>query len=234
MRVSRSPVLPLTGPALALAVSLVLAACQSLTPDAWKTPEGSAAPVVDHSSLDSAGLPAYAQALLGLSREALAQETAYRRDRSNETHLPLDRAKLALALTLPNQNQRDTTRALVAITDVPRDGKGLTNADLALIAYVEALLAWQARQEEVLQGVLQDRTPGSSPAGGPADSATALQTLVQKLRAELKRNEAQVDQLDRRARDEKARADSLQQKLDALANLEKSLAERKPRTEPAR
>ena len=177
------------------------------------------------STLDADDAFTYVQHLMHLTREELNQEILLRRAAVQAEHKPLDRAKLALALTLPNQNQRDTTKALLAITDTPRDSAQVGLQASIMLTYVEALLAWQARQEDTLQGLLQTERPAPPPVVS-VDTAS-LQGLAQRLRNDLKRNENQVEALTARLREEKQRADSLQQKIDALNNLEKSLAERK-------
>jgi hypothetical protein len=211
---------------------LLLSGCQAMVPNSWRIPpKHPPARVVTRSTLDAADLFAYTQRLLALGRDELTQEVSARRDRASTTHSALDRAKLAVALTLPSQGQRDTTRALLAISDVPRDDPSLDASNLALINYIEALLAWQARQEEALQALLQpERTPASTAAAAasPPPEVASLQALAQKLRSDQKRSDGQIESLTARLRDERARADGLQQKLDALGNLEKSLAERKP------
>lgn len=209
-----------------------LAGCQALVPASWKRPAGETpAPVSARSTLDADDLFAYTQHMLMLNHDDLLQEINQRRDRAQQQHLALDKAKLAIALTLPYQGQRDTTKALLAISEVPREDSALGPHANVLVAYTEALLAYQARQEEMLQAVLQpDKTPAPVPVGGnttpPAEVAN-LQALAQRLRTDQKRNESQIEALNTRLREEKARADGLQQKIDALGNLEKSLAERK-------
>ncbi len=228
---AHEPVCHTTGTWLpALLCACLLTGCQTMAPEQWRIQKGSApARVTVRSTLDADDLFAYTQHLLTLSRDSLAEEILLRRAAAQAEHKPLDRAKLALALTMPNQNQRDTTKALVAITDAPRDSAQVGGPASTMLNYVEVLLAWQARQEENLQSVLQSERPANT-----ADPA-GLQGLAQRLRNDLHRNEAQVEALTQKLRDEKARADNLQQKLDALTNLEKSLAERKsPRSDGPR
>jgi hypothetical protein len=226
---------------LPFALALLLGACQALVPQSWKIPAGQApAPVSLRSTLDAADLFAYTQRLLMMNRDELLQEISQRRERAQSTHLDLDRAKLAIALTLPTQGQRDTTRALLALAEVPRNDPTIDRQAATLMNYVETLLAWQGRQEEALQAVLQpDHATGTAtppPAPSAPQEVANLQALAQKLRAEQRRNESQIETLSTRLREEKARGDALQQKIDALGNLEKSLAERKPpvRTDPPR
>ncbi len=214
---------------------LLLPGCQALVPASWRIPSGHhPAPVSARSTLDADDLFGYTRHVLALGHDELTQEIATRNERAASGRSALDRAKLAIALTLPNQGQRDTTRALLAISEVPRDDPSLDPQAITVINYVEALLAWQARQEESLQALLQPERAPAAPSTSTASNAPApppelanLQALAQKLRADQKRNEAQIDALTTRLRDEKSRADTLQQKLDALGNLEKSLAERK-------
>jgi len=216
---------------LVLAV-LFTSACQNMVPASWKIPATQhPAPISTRSTLDAADLFSYTKRILALGREELNEEITTRRERATTTRSALDRAKLAVALTLPNQGQRDTTKALLAITDVPRDDPSLDPQAMVVISYVEALLAWQARQEEALQALLQEEhvpPPTVVPTPSPSPELASLQALAQNLRADQKRNESQIDALSGKLREEKARADSLQQKLDALSNLEKSLADRKP------
>lgn len=227
--------------ALLLLVVLALQGCKTLVPASWRIPPGkAAAPVTARSTLDADDLFAYTRHVLALGHDDLNQEIATRNERVVSGRLALDRAKLAVALALPNQGQRDTTRALLAMSEVPREDAALDPQALTVINYVETLLAWQARQEESLQALLQPERPAAKdtapPPNPPAELAN-LQALAQKLRSDQKRNEALIDSLNSKLRDEKGRADALQQKLDALGNLEKSLAERKSapnRNEPAK
>lgn len=227
-------------------IALLLPGCHTLLPSNWRIPPGKpAAPVTAHSTLDADDLFSYTRHILALNHDELTQEVGARTERANSSHSAIDKAKLALVLTLPNQGQRDTTRALLAVSEVPRDDPSLDPQAVAVVNYVQALLAWQARQEEVMQALLQPDKPekpaaaanaGNSP-NAPAELA-GMQALAQRLRADQKRNEAQIESLTKSLREEKTRADTLQQKLDALGNLEKSLAERKAavpvRPDPAR
>ena len=215
-------------PAVAVLTSTLLISGCALTP--WiPHPAAPARPLTLQGRLDADDLPSYMHDILPLSHEALAAEQSTRRERANLARGALERAKLAVALTLPIQGQRDTTRALLAITDVPRDDPALDAKSLGIINYIQTLLAWQAHQEEVLQSLLQpEHVAGPAvapPPPGPPPEVASLQALAQRLRADQKKNEQQIDALTARLRDEKARADALQLKLDALGNLEKSLVE---------
>ena len=123
-----------------------LGGCQTMVPATWRIPNGVApAPVQDRSTLDADDAFAYTQHLLALRRDDLTQEIQQRRARVLEQHLPLDRAKLALALALPSQNQRDTLHAMLALTEVPRDNPQIGAPASAMLNYLEVLLAWQAK-----------------------------------------------------------------------------------------
>lgn len=156
-----------------------------------------------------------------------------------------NKIKLALLLSLPVTGLQDSTRALNLLQDTIKEEKEDDNALRNLANLLQAQLYKETRHDENMQRARDDQKRLESLT---AKQDEAIQTLTLRLKDEQKRydtlqtsiqskqedNNQAVSILAQKLKDEQKRADNLQQKLDALANIEKTIIDRQQqgKTEP--
>ena len=194
-----------------------------------------------HSEADS--LVEYYLAMRKVPKERVLKEYTEAHRVVQTAPSPYGRIKLALLLSLPITGVQDTTRALNLLQEVNKDEapeeSGLKNFANLLHSQVYK----EARQDENLQRARDDQKRLESLAAKQDD---AIQALTLKLKDEQKRYDAtqsstQTKQEDtsqsvviltQKLKDEQKRADTLQQKLDALTNIENAIIERQQQGKP--
>jgi chromosome segregation ATPase len=214
------------------AIVLHLAACTPLEPVAQpNTPPP--VPIIQARSSDTDLLLARFEVTRTFSKEELKAETASAQRRLATMPTPYARTELALLLSAPHAETRDLPQALKLLQDVIRDAQSsgaLKNFASALHEHLTAA----ARQEENVSNLSQRVSAERKRADQlQTKQDGAAQQFEQKLKDEQKRLEAiinrqeeNIQQLTGRLREEQKRADDLQEKLDAIMKIEKSLIER--------
>lgn len=214
------------------AIAMHIAACTPLEPIAQQTAPTSP-PIIQARNSDTDLLLARFEATRALSKDEFKAEVASVQRRFAATPTPALRTELALLLSAPHAETRDLPQASKLLEEVMKDKQssaGLQNFASMLFGHVSAT----ARQEENLlslsQRVKEERRRADQ-AQGKLESST--QQLEQKLKDEQKRFEAiiakqeeTIQQLSAKLREEQKRSEDLQQKLDAIMKIEKSLIER--------
>ena len=231
-------------PSNRLVMLLLAAACTGACTDfARQSPERAAlecplvgsSPSAPEQSIE--GILAYYDSVRGLSKEEFNLELAQARQRVSKVANTFSRIQLALLLTLPNGGVNEPARGLALLNEIGKEPGDLQPSLRSFTAYLYAILAAQARQEEGLQSLglrLKDEQRRAdqlqSQQPKPDDNVT---TLMQKLKEEQRRAEVSqakqdetITSLTQKLREEQKRGDTLQQKLDALSTIEKSILER--------
>ena len=158
-------------------------------------------------------------------------------------HVTLNRFKVALLLSLPVTGLQDLPRALNLLQDTIKEEKEEENALRNLANLFQGQLYKESRHDENMQRARDEQKRLESLTAKQDD---AIQTLTTKLKDEQKRYDAlqtsiQTKQEDnnqavlilaQKLKDEQKRADNLQQKLDAMANIERTLIERQQQVKP--
>ncbi len=148
-----------------------------------------------------------------------------------------NRIKLALLLSLPITGVQDSARALNLLQDTIKEENEDENALRNLANLLQTQLYKESRHDENMQRARDDQKRLELLT---AKQDEGIQALTLKLKDEQKRydtlqtstqskqedNNQAVSILAQKLKDEQKRADNLQQKLDALANIEKTLIER--------
>lgn len=192
----------------ALLLALALSGCTMIKvppadPGAAHTPQS----VIEYGqeAEEVLGLLAYYSRMSAQPADALRAEynevnQAYARDKTE-----LGRLKLALLYAVPGAPYRDDAKALALLEGVSARGPGAESPR----RHLGALLTRQFQERQRLQ-TLADKARES-----------AREAAREEVRDERKKLEAQLAE-------EKKRADELQQKMDALLNIERELRTRQP------
>ena len=155
----------------------------------------------------------------------------------------MNRIRLALLLSLPVTALQDSSRALNLLQDTIKEEKEDENALRNLANLLQSHFYRESRHDENMQRAREDQKRLESLT---TKQDEAIQTLTGKLKDEQKRYDTlqssiQTKQEDsnqavailaQKLKDEQKRADTLQQKLDALANIEKTLIDRQQQGKP--
>jgi chromosome segregation ATPase len=192
---------------------------------------------------ESDSLIDYYLAMRKAPKEKVLREHADANREIQTTPNAFNRIKLALLLSLPVTGLQDSARALNLLQDTIKEEKEEENALRNLANLLQAQLYKETRHDENMQRARDDQKRLESLA---AKQDEAIQALTVKLKDEQKRydtlqtsiqtkqedNNQAVSILAQKLKDEQKRADNLQQKLDALANIEKTLIERQQQAKP--
>ena len=155
----------------------------------------------------------------------------------------MNRIRLALLLSLPVTALQDSSRALNLLQDTIKEEKEDENALRNLANLLQSHFYRESRHDENMQRAREDQKRLETLT---TKQDEAIQTLTGKLKDEQKRYDTlqcsiQTKQEDsnqavailaQKLKDEQKRADTLQQKLDALANIEKTLIDRQQQGKP--
>ena len=192
---------------------------------------------------ESDGLIDYYLAVRKAPKEKVLKEYAEANRLAQANPTAMNRLRLALLLSLPVAGLQDSSRALNLLQDTIKEEKEEENGLRNLANLLQSHFYRESRHDENMQRAREDQTRLESLT---AKQDEAIQTLTGKLKDEQKRydtlqtsiqtkqedsNQA-VTILAQKLKDEQKRADTLQQKLDALANIEKTLIERQQQGKP--
>jgi hypothetical protein len=151
--------------------------------------------------------------VLKLKGAELARELNTTRQEFDKDQSELNRVRLALLLSLPGTGYRDDQAALNLVQPFVSD-KSYENSVLRPLALMlHTQLSELKRLDEALQG----------------QTAKAKEEL-----SEIKRLEETAQQQTAKAKEEQRRADALQQKLEAILDMEMKMIEREQTTPPKR
>jgi predicted ribosome quality control (RQC) complex YloA/Tae2 family protein len=151
--------------------------------------------------------------VLKLKGAELARELNTTRQEFDKDQSELNRVRLALLLSLPGTGYRDDQAALNLVQPFVND-KSYENSVLRPLALMlHAQLSELKRLDEALQ----------------QQTAKAKEEL-----SELKRLDEALQQQTAKAKEEQRRADALQQKLEAILDMEMKMIEREQTTPPKR
>lgn len=192
---------------------------------------------------DSDSLIDYYLTMRKAPKEKVLREHADANRAIQTTPNAFNRIKLALLLSLPVTGLQDSTRALNLLQDAIKEEKEEENALRSLANLLQGQLYKETRHDENMQRAREDQKRLESLT---AKQDEAIQAMTLKLKDEQKRydtlqtsiqskqedNNQAVLILAQKLKDEQKRADNLQQKLDALANIEKTLIERQQQAKP--
>ncbi len=174
----------------------------------------------------------YFQSVQQLSAQELHRQYVIQNDRYALQQNEKNRIMLALLLTIPQTKFHDTSRAVEILSaspaSRPHDDKSLQKLSSLLVH----LLAAQKDQEahytaarKQLQSVIEEKN----------EKERRYQQTSQRLSAmlsKIKRQETLNDQLGQELGKERARVETLQQKIEQLKLIEKSITDRKNHKEP--
>ena len=189
------------------------------------------------------GLIDYYLTMRKAPKEKVLREYAEANKANQATPNALSRIKVALLLSLPVTGLQDSPRALNLLQDTIKEEKEEENALRNLANLLQGQLYKESRHDENMQRARDEQKRLESLTAKQDD---AIQTLTTKLKDEQKRYDAlqtsiQTKQEDnnqavlilaQKLKDEQKRADNLQQKLDAMANIERTLIERQQQVKP--
>jgi predicted ribosome quality control (RQC) complex YloA/Tae2 family protein len=225
-----------------LTVLLHAGACAPLEPAApQQAPPPRPAPVIQAKNSEAELLAAYFESTRAQSKDEYKNELASAQRRLAATPTPALRTQLALLLSAPHAESREFGQALKLLDEVIKDTQ--TSASVKnFAAMLQSYVAASARQEENVASLSQrvkEERKRADQAQAKQDGST--QALEQKLKEEQKKSEIalakqedNIQQLSAKLRDEQKRADDLQQKLDAIMKIEKSLIERQQTKDAAK
>lgn len=208
------------------------------------------APVTVAPRSDLERVLAFTDGLQGGTKESIEEELFRLKSRTAQSNEAVPKVELAVLLGLPGHQGYDPARGASLCGEVSRDATGATPALRSYAAYLQTLLAQQAKQDDALQSMSQrvreeqrraenavsaanQVRPEEAGATTAATSAQGQPGLAQRLRDEQKRAEAiqakhdeAISQLTQKLKEEQRKSELLQQKLDALTSIEKNLIER--------
>ena len=155
----------------------------------------------------------------------------------------MNRIRLALLLSLPVTALQDSSRALNLLQDTIKEEKEDENALRNLANLLQSHFYRESRHDENMQRAREDQKRLESLT---TKQDEAIQKLTGKLKDEQKRYDTlqssiqtkqedsnqEVAILAQKLKKKQKRADTLQQKLDALANIEKTLIDRQQQGKP--
>ena len=222
---------------------------QSGTTGAAPTKSADCVPIVEKMlpgpgiKSESDGLIDYYLSMRKAPKDRILKEYAEVNRVVQSTPSALNRIRLALLLSLPVTGIQDSSRALNLLQETIKEEKDDENALRNLANLLQAQLYKESRHDENMQRARDDQKRLEMLA---AKQDEAIQALSGKLKDEQKRydtlqSSTQTKQEDsnqavailaQKLKDEQKRADNLQQKLDALANIEKTLIERQQQVKP--
>ena len=176
-------------------------------------------------------------------KEKVTREYADANRATQATPNALNRIKLALLLSLPVTSVQDSARASILLQDTIKEEKDDEIALRNFATLLQSQIYKESRHDENMQRAREDQRRLESLA---TKQDEAIQALTIKLKDEQKRydalqtsiqtkqedNNQAVSILAQKLKDEQKRGDNLQQKLDAMANIEKTIIERQQQGKP--
>lgn len=219
------------------AIVMHIAACTPLEPVAQpNTPP--TVPIIQARNSEMDLLLTRYESTRNLSKDEFKSETASVQRRLTASPTAALRTEVALLLSAPHAETRDYSQALKLLDEVLKDiqaSSSLRNLASTLHGYVAAA----SRQEENMLSLSQRVKDERKRADGVQTKLEgSTQQYEQKIKDDQKRFEAiaakqedTIQQLNAKLREEQKRSEDLQQKLDAIMKIEKSLIERQQQKE---
>jgi hypothetical protein len=178
-----------------------------------------------------------------LPREQVAKEYADASRELSQTPTVGNRVKIAWLLGLSGTGFQDLNRSVGLLQEALKDEAPETVGVRRLAALLFGQFSRDQRQEEMIQSLNQrlreESKRAETAALKPDDASAALaaklkedQKRIETLQAKQEENTQTINQLTQKLKEEKGRADLLQQKLDALANIEKAIVDRQQQNKP--
>jgi hypothetical protein len=158
--------------------------------------------VVEPTESDSDRIISFYDRLLTMERDKLAGELQMVRKSFEKERSDFNRLQLAILLSLPDTSFRDDNAALALLAPFVNEAQGDDSKLRPLALWLRSELLELRRADE------------------------ALQTQTAKAKEEQLRADEALQQQTAKAKDEQRRADTLQQKLEAILDMEMKMMER--------